>query len=397
MSMYSFAYREQSAQLNATDQFAIALRCLVFVFLVAPLCGHARAPVPVPTIDSRSFILMDHMSGQILAENNADERVDPASITKVMTVYVAAHALRAGLVSLTDQVLISEKAWRMEGSRMFIEVGKQVSVDDLLNGVIVQSGNDASVALAEHVSGSEDLFAAVMNDHARQLGMLNSSFANATGLPDPNTYVTARDIALLSSALIREFPDIYARFALNEFVFNDIRQPNRNRLLSRDPTVDGIKNGHTESAGYCLASSAFRDGTRLIAAVMGTKSDRARTEASHTLLNYGYRFFETKHLYKLDDVVTTAKVWRGAEQALDIGPAHDVYVSIPRGSYDDLKAAAKLDNPIVAPIVKGQLLGHIVVELDGEEIAQVPLIARQAVALGAFVSRTIDDVMLLFE
>ncbi len=170
MSMYSFAYREQSAQLNATDQFAIALRCLVFVFLVAPLCGHARAPVPVPTIDSRSFILMDHMSGQILAENNADERVDPASITKVMTVYVAAHALRAGLVSLTDQVLISEKAWRMEGSRMFIEVGKQVSVDDLLNGVIVQSGNDASVALAEHVSGSEDLFAAVMNDHARQLG-----------------------------------------------------------------------------------------------------------------------------------------------------------------------------------------------------------------------------------
>jgi len=350
MSMYSFAYREQSAQLNATDQFAIALRCLVFVFLVAPLCGHARAPVPVPTIDSRSFILMDHM---------------------------AAHALRAGLVSLTDQVLISEKAWRMEGSRMFIEVGKQVSVDDLLNGVIVQSGNDASVALAEHVSGSEDLFAAVMNDHARQLGMLNSSFANATGLPDPNTYVTARDIALLSSALIREFPDIY--------------------VLSRDPTVDGIKTGHTESAGYCLASSAFRDGTRLIAAVMGTKSDRARTEASHTLLNYGYRFFETKHLYKLDDVVTTAKVWRGAEQALDIGPAHDVYVSIPRGSYDDLKAAAKLDNPIVAPIVKGQLLGHIVVELDGEEIAQVPLIARQAVALGAFVSRTIDDVMLLFE
>ena len=250
-----------------------------------------------PRLPVNSFILVDADSGTVLAEHNADARVEPASLTKIMTTYVAAQALDSGAISLDQMTTVSEKAWRMEGSRMFIEVNKQVSVDNLLQGIIIQSGNDASVALAEHISGSEEVFAQVMTDQASKLAMLDSSFANSTGLPDPLTFTTARDMATLTAALIAQYPDIYARFSEREFTYADIRQFNRNRLLTRDNTVDGVKTGHTEAAGYCLVSSARRNDMRLIAAVMGAESDNARTEASQALLNYGFRFFERRDLY----------------------------------------------------------------------------------------------------
>ena len=374
--------------------FVLALLTVYWVIDV-----HARVTtyIPAPKLDAKSYLLVDHLTARILAEQNADDRIEPASLAKIMTIYVAGHALHAGLIALDDKVNVSEKAWKTEGSRMFIEAGKYVSVDDLLQGVIVQSGNDASVALAEHISGTEDLFATIMDDHARQLGMTNSSFSNSTGLPDAETYTTARDIALLSSALIREFPTLYARFTLQEFTYNNIRQPNRNRLLARDDTIDGIKTGHTQAAGYCLVSSADRNGTRLIAAVIGADSDTARTEASLTLINYGFRFFETRKLYERTDVIASTKVWKGVVEQLHLGAAEVVYITIPRGRYDDLEAIAQLNEPIVAPINAGQELGEIRISLDGDQLTEVPLIALDDIEAGAFFSRLYDAVMLLFE
>lgn len=382
-------------------QSPIPLRAVLLVLaaVLAPaaVTAAATASVPAPSLDAKSYVLMDYQTGMVLAGRNADDRLDPASLTKIMTVYAAGHALAEGLIALDDLVTVSEKAWKAEGSRMFIEVGKQVSVDQLLDGIIIQSGNDASIALAEHISGTEGTFADVMMVHARKLGMKNSGFANATGLPDPGTFTTAHDMALLSAALIREFPELYARFAEHEFVFNGITQHNRNRLLYRDASVDGIKTGHTESAGYCLVTSAVRDGMRLIASVMGTASDTARTEASAALLNYGYRFFETRQLYAARATVTTPRVWRGGVDAVATGPAAAVFVTVPRGRYDDLKAVAKVSEPVLAPVASGQVLGRIEVSLDGETVVDVPLTALDAVAEGSFFSRSVDDLMLLFE
>lgn len=375
--------------------------CALYMLLVFVLALAAPAPapaqVPAPRLDARSWILVDHLTGAVLAEHNADERVEPASLTKIMTVYAVGHALESGLVSLEDEVTVSEKAWRTEGSRMFIEVGKKVSVDDLLQGVIVQSGNDASVALAEHVSGSEDVFSAIMTEHARELGMSGSAFANSTGLPDPGTYTTARDMATLSSALVREFPELYARFSIEEFTFNNIRQTNRNRLLYRDDTVDGVKTGHTEAAGYCLVASADRDGMRLVSAVMGTGSDRARTEASQSLLNFGFRFFETRELYAGGDVVATPRVWRGPVESVEAGPPGPVHVTVPRGRYDELQALAEFDEPILAPVERGRRLGVLRITLDDEPVADVPLEALSDVPEGSFFERVYDDVRLMFE
>ncbi|MCZ6663853.1 MAG: D-alanyl-D-alanine carboxypeptidase [Gammaproteobacteria bacterium] len=356
-----------------------------------------KSIIPAPQLSARSYILVDHLTSSVLAEHNADERLEPASLTKIMTVYVAGHALQSGLIALDDEIKVSEKAWRMEGSRMFIEVGKRVSVDDLLQGVIVQSGNDASVALAEHISGTEDVFASIMTDHARKLGMTNSNFSNSTGLPDSDTYTTAKDMALLSSALIREFPELYARFDIQEFTYNNIRQLNRNRLLVLDKSADGLKTGHTEGAGYCLVSSAERDGVRLISAVMGSRSETARTEASLTLINYGYRFFETRELYRDSEVITTLKIWKGAAEKVDLGPPDKVFVTIPRGRYDDLEATANIDAPLIAPVSKGQTLGRMVISLDGEQLAAVPLVALDGIDTGSFFSRLYDNVMLIFE
>ena len=365
--------------------------------LGARAAGGLSATVPAPSIEAKSYILMDFRTGAVLAEKNADEHVEPASLTKIMTVYVASHALKEGLIKPDDQVTVSEKAWKMEGSRMFIEVGKTVSVDMLLNGVVIQSGNDASVALAEHVSGSEEVFVGMMNKYAKQLGMTNTSFSDATGLPDPKNYTTARDMAKLSAALIREFPEEYKRASVKEFTFNGIHQHNRNRLLTRDPTVDGIKTGHTESAGYCLISSAVRDDMRVISAVMGTASDDARTQASYALLNYGYRFFETKQLYAAKQAVASPQVWGGAAETVALGSREAVWATLPRGRFKDVKAVAKLDEPIMAPVKAGQVLGKMVLNLDDHEVTELPLAALDDVAEGSLISRLYDDVRLMLK
>jgi serine-type D-Ala-D-Ala carboxypeptidase (penicillin-binding protein 5/6) len=376
------------------------LRLLTVVgLLVFPLAGQAGldAVVPAPSLDAKSYVLTDYQTGLVLAEKNSHERVEPASLTKIMSVYTAAHALKSGLIKLDDAVTVSEKAWKAEGSRMFIEVGKTVSVDDLLQGIIVQSGNDASIALAEHVSGTESTFADLMNKYARDLGMTKTHFANSDGLPDPQTYTTAHDMALLAAALIREHPEIYRRFADREFVFNGIKQPNRNRLLYRDETVDGIKTGHTESAGFCLVSSAVREGMRVIAVVMGTASDTARTEASAALINYGYRFFETRDLYPANKTIASARVWHGVSEELALGTLAPVAITVPRGKFEQIKAVAQLQNPIIAPIKTGQQLGQVSITIDGEPITEVPLVALVDIAEGSMFSRLYDDVMMLFE
>ena len=385
--------------------YARSARLLVAFMLVlaaaAPATSFAAsgltATVPAPSINAKSYILVDFRTGAVLAEKNADERVEPASLTKIMTVYAASHALKEGLVHLEDQVTISKKAWQMEGSRMFLEVGKMVSLDMLFNGIVIQSGNDASVALAEHVSGSEEVFVGLMNKYARDLGMTNTSFSDATGLPDPNNYTTARDMATLSAALIREFPEEYRRSAVREFTFNGIRQHNRNRMLNRDESVDGIKTGHTESAGYCLISSSLRDGMRVISAVMGTASDDARTEASYALLNYGYRFFETKQLYAAKQAVAEPQVWGGAAETVALGSIEPVWATLPRGRFKDVKAVAKLDEPIMAPLKAGQVLGKMVLKLDDHEITELPLAALTEVAEGSLFSRLYDDVRLMLQ
>ena len=350
-----------------------------------------------PRLSAKSFVLFDVSSGTVLAENNAHEAMEPASLTKIMTVYVVANALKEGAITLDQQTVISEKAWKMEGSRMFIEVNKSVGIDALLDGIIVQSGNDASVAIAEFVSGGEDVFANEMTAAAQRLGMQNSSFANSTGLPDPNTYVTAYDLALLSSALIREHPEIYQRFAIREFTYNDIRQFNRNRLLARDNSVDGIKTGHTEAAGYCLVASATRDGMRLVSVVMGTESDEIRTEESQKLLNYGFRFFESRAVYKPGDEVASIKVWKGEVDSLALTVPHQLNIVVPRGKFDEVEASAEVPGSITAPVEHGQALGSMVLRLGERELANIALVAASAADEASFFGRMVDDVKMRFE
>ena len=371
----------------------LPLFCLVSQSLVA-----AVKPIPqAPELAADSYILMDFASGKVLAEKDPDKRVEPASITKLMTAYLVDKALDAGDISMTDQVTISEKAWRMKGSKMFIEVGKQVSVEELIKGMIIQSGNDATVALAEHIAGSEQAFAEYMNHQANLLGMKNSHFANSTGWPNEEHYSTARDIALLSQALIRDYPQTYRYYKEKEYTYNDIRQFNRNRLLWRDESVDGLKTGHTEAAGYCLASSAVRDDMRLISVVLGTDSDKARTQNSQTLLNYGFRFFETQKLYSADEVLKQARVWYGDQEQLSLGVEHDVYVTIARGQYKKLDASVEIDQRISAPVAMGQELGLLKVKLGDETIVSQPLVAMQAINDGGLVQKAIDSIKLLFE
>lgn len=359
---------------------------------------NAAAPLPSPpTIPGNSHILMDFRTGQILVEQNPDLRVEPASITKIMTSYVVFKQLQDGNMTLEDQVSISEKAWRAPGSRMFIEVGKKISVGDLLKGVIIQSGNDASIALAEHVAGSEDSFADLTNQYAERLGMENSHFVNATGLPHEDHYVTARDVALLSRALIAEFPRYYEWYSEREFTWNGIRQSNRNLLLYRDQRVDGIKTGHTEAAGYCLASSAVDGDMRLISVVMGTGSERERADASQALLNYGFRFFETHKLYATGAELTRAKLWKGSAEEVALAPAEDIYVTIPRGRYKELNAVMDLQQTIVAPVKPGQVLGVVRVSLDDKELARAPLTPVEPVEEGGLFRRLVDSILLVFE
>ncbi len=370
----------------------------VFCLLAVLPAQAAELPVPSPpVIGAKSYLVIDHQSGHEIATLNADERLAPASLTKLMTGYAVFRALADGQIALADQVTVSEKAWRTPGSRMFIEVGKQVSVEDLLLGMIVQSGNDASVALAEYVAGTEDVFAQLMNRYAAELGMRNSQFRNSTGLPDENHYTTARDMATLARAVISEFPDYYRWYSVREFTYNDIRQPNRNSLLWRDPSVDGMKTGHTDDAGYCLVSSAERDGMRIIAVVLGTASERSRIDGSQALLNYGFRFFETRLLYRAGETVAETRVWKSEKEYTKLGLPEDLYVTVPRGRYDELESVLNVPAVLLAPVAQGQPLAELQVSLNGKSLVSEPLRALSENPSGSLWQRTRDSVALWFE
>ncbi len=345
----------------------IKITFLRSIFLMLSLVGYlsAQAPVPQPPqINASSYILMDFNTGTVLAEREIDTRVEPASLTKLMTAYVIFKAIEEEQMSLNELVLVSERAWRTEGSRMFIEVGDQVRVDDLLRGMIIQSGNDASVALAEHLAGSEAAFANLMMYYADLLDMTGSSFMNATGLPDPNHYMTARDVATLAQAIISEFPNYYQLYSERSFTYNDIQQGNRNTLLRRDPSVDGLKTGYTDSAGYCLASSAIRDNMRLIAVVFGMNSAEARAEGSQVLLNYGFRFFETRRLINVNENVAEARILGGTPAYIPVGLGEEVFLTLPRGTYDDISVQVDINPDLWAPVDIGAQVGEIQILLN---------------------------------
>jgi D-alanyl-D-alanine carboxypeptidase (penicillin-binding protein 5/6) len=375
---------------------------IIGTLLLIVSCHIFAAPPPMlvpapPHINARGYLLMDFNSGQILVEDNADEKMEPASLTKMMTCYVIEHEIAAGNISLDDKVLISKKAWKMPGSRMFVEVNSRVSVRELLKGIIVQSGNDATVALAEFVAGSEDAFASLMNQYAKKLGMVGTHFVNSTGLPNEDHFTTPRDMAIMARALISEFPEQYDMYSIKKFTYNNITQYNRNRLLWRDKFVDGVKTGHTESAGYCLVASALRDNMRLISVVLGTKSENARADESQKLLSYGFRFFETHKLYTANEPLTEVTIWKGEKDKLPLGLNRDLWVTVPRGQYDKLKASMKIDSTILAPIAKGQQYGIVTVKLGDESYAQRELIALEHIGEGGLFNNLVDEVKLLFQ
>ncbi len=375
------------------------LRCLVLlgVFFAAGAFAQTQ-PIPSPPIiGAKSFLMIDSTTGHELASLQPDERLAPASLTKLMTAYVVFQSLGNGQIALDELVTVSEKAWRTDGSRMFIEVGSRVAVEDLLLGMIVQSGNDASVALAEHIAGDESVFAELMNQYARQIGMNASHFVNATGLPSEDHYSTARDLATLARAIIQDFPEFYRWYSVREFTWNEITQPNRNRLLLRDDSVDGMKTGMTDDAGWCLVSSAERNDMRIIAVVLGTSSDRARIDGSQALLNYGFRFFETRLLYRAGEAITTARIWKSANENTPLGVLEDLYITIPRGSYESLEMIQTLPATLMAPVAQGQPLAEISVSLNGEQLVDEPLRALDDNPRGSFWQRTRDGVSLWFE
>lgn len=376
--------------------FKQMLAAAALFVLTCATSADAQVPSP-PELGATSYILMDFHSGETIVDKVPDLRVEPASITKLMTSYVVFRELEDGDLVLDDMVLISEKAWRTGGSRMFVEVGTEVSVENLLKGVIVQSGNDASVALAEHVAGSEEVFAQMMNAEAERLGMSDTNYLNATGLPAPDHYTTARDVAVLARALIRDFPGYYQWYAQREFTYNGITQPNRNLLLARDRSVDGLKTGHTEAAGYCLATSAERDGMRLISVVMGTASENARATASQSLLNFGFRFFETFKLYSAGDVIASAPVWKGAQDEMQLGTADDIFVTVPRGRQDALSAETMIPARPIAPFSRGESFGTLEIGFDGEPRIARDLVVLEDVPLAGWWGRTTDGIGLWFD
>ena len=376
---------------------------LALLALLAP-AAFAQEPVAVippvpaaPEIAARGHILMDFHSGEVLTEQNADAAMDPASITKLMTAYAVFHELAKGKMSLDDQVLVSERAWRTQGSRTFIDVGSSVRLEDLVRGMIVQSGNDASVALAEHTAGTEEAFADLMNAYAQRLGMTGTSFRNATGLPSEDHYSTARDIALLASALIREFPDYYQYYSEREFTYNKITQRNRNALLWQDPTVDGLKTGMTDAAGYCLVTSASRDDMRLVSVVLGTSGPKVRAQASLSLLNWGFRFYETHRLYAAGQPVTTARVWKGSLELAKLGLEQDLWITLPRGRYEQLQAAMELESPLLAPLEPGRSVGQLRLSLEDRMLAERSLHPLAPVPAGGLWRQAMDSVLLWLE
>jgi len=357
---------------------------------------NAAMPVPAPPdVAAKNYIVVDYASGKVLAEENADEKIEPASITKLMTAYVVYREMAANRLAMDDMVNISEKAWRMGGSRMYLEVNTKVPVSDLLKGLIIQSGNDASVALAEHIAGTEDAFVQLMNQYALELGMNDTHFVNSTGWPDKEHLTTARDISKLAIAVIHESPEHYAWYAEKEFTYNNIKQYNRNKLLWRDESVDGIKTGHTESAGYCLVSSALRGDMRVVSVVLGTDSEKSRANVSQALLNYGFRFFESHTLYTQGEVLNRPRIWKGEYETLTVGLDKDLAISIPRGTYDELDATMDIDKNIEAPVTKGQKVGEVKVSLNGELLETAPLVALETINEGGIFQRAKDFVLRL--
>ena len=367
-----------------------------------PVPTTPETPIPpAPQPNAEAWVLMDYANGQILASSNMDQRRAPASLTKIMTEYVVNAELAAGKIHMDDQVHISEHAWRAggagtDGSTSFLKLNSDVPLKDLLYGMIIQSGNDAAIALAEHTAGSEQAFAGLMNAYAKQLGMVNSNFRNASGYPIENHYTTAHDVAILSRALIHDFPDDYAISAVKEFEWNGIKQHNRNTLLWRDPSVDGIKTGHTAAAGYCLAASAKQGESRMIAIVMGASSEKARADSAMALLNYGFRFYETHKLYDASKPLATPRLWKGAANQLSLGVADNVLVTVKRGQYDQLKATMDIPATLIAPFTKGQQIGMLRITLDGKPVQSVPLVVLADAPQGGFFSRLWDSILLWF-
>jgi serine-type D-Ala-D-Ala carboxypeptidase (penicillin-binding protein 5/6) len=372
------------------------MRFLAFLLLLVPFSLHAAVPIPKPPeLAARSYILLDHHSGRVLGEQRADERMDPASLTKLMTAYAVFVALKEGRLQLTDAITISEHAWRAEGSRTFVQVGTQVAVDVLIQGMIVQSGNDATIALAERVGGTEPAFAELMNEYARRLGLSGTRFTNSTGLTHPDQYTTARDVATLSRAIVAEFPEYYRWYSQREFTWNKISQPNRNGLLARDASVDGIKTGHTESAGYCLATSANRNGMRLISVVMGAPTWKGREDASAALLNYGYTFYETVKIKGRGETVLKPRVYKSVDEVASLGTSQDVYVTIGRGESASLRTEARVSEPLIAPLAPGSSVGELIVAAAGGEIvARAPLVPLAPVAAGGWWTQLTDSIAL---
>tara|TARA_R110002072_G_scaffold584_9_gene4627 strand:+ start:617 stop:1780 length:1164 start_codon:yes stop_codon:yes gene_type:complete len=373
--------------------FATLLTAFSLATLAAPV-----VPSP-PQVAAAAYVLIDADSGEVLVAHNPDQRLPPASLTKLMTSYVLSHELDEGRVSKDDMVLVSENSWAQNpifagSSLMWIEVGKEVKLADLHRGIVVSSGNDATVAIAEHLAGTESAFADVMNGHAAELGMNDSHYVNSHGLPDPDHYTTARDLARLASALIKDYPEDYKLYKEREYTYNGIPQYNRNRLLVEDPTVDGLKTGYTSEAGYCLVASAKRDGMRLISVVLGTDSKRTRESESRKLLNYGFRYFETHVLYEAGQQITTTRVWKGRQDELNLGVGEQIYLTLPRGRSEDLDAVMELDETIVAPISEGSTYGILRVSLDGEELLETPLIALQDIAEAGFFARLWDSIVM---
>ena len=362
------------------------------------LSANAQLPPPTaPAVEARAWLLLDFNSGQVLASHNASERFEPASLTKLMTAYLTFGALKQKSLKPDQVIPVSTRAWKSEGSRMFIEPNKPVIVEDLLRGMIVQSGNDASVALAEAIGGSEEVFAQMMNREAKRLGLANTSFTNATGLPNPQLYSSAQDLSQLVVALIRDFPEHYALYSQKEFRYNNITQANRNRLLWLDPTVDGVKTGFTDNAGYCLITSARRGDRRLVSVVLGTASESARATESQKLLNWGFQFFDSVKLYARNQSVTQLRVWKGSSDMLKAGFTSDLYLALPKGQSDKIKASVESLQPLLAPVAPGQRVATLKLEIDGKPYRELPVVALEAVPVAGIFGRTWDSLRLLFK
>lgn len=376
-------------------RISLLLTFVLTLFFHTAVHAEGRLIPEAPTLNARSWLLIDARTGYVITEHNADERLPPASLTKMMTTYIASERLLSGDLKMTDMVPISEKAWRMGGSKMYVRVGTQVKLEDLMRGVIIQSGNDASIALAEFIAGSEDAFADLMNKTASQIGMKASHFQNATGWPGEQHYTTARDLSVLARHIIYDHPEDYSLYAEREFMYNDIRQANRNTLLWKDASVDGIKTGHTEEAGYCLVSSAKTDDIRLIAVVMGTKSERERASESQKLITYGFRFFETAKSYAAQTTLIEPEIWKGSQGKIKLGVAEDTYITLPRGASKDVTAELEVPELLEAPVTLGQQIGTLKLSLDGKVIASQPLVALEAVDEGGIVTRIWHWLVLL--